>query len=151
MVLKKRIVFLLLPLLLLLGACSDSASSGNGTGSGRKYDGKVVNLGYSGPLSGPAALYGENTLNGLSMAVEEINENGGFVVNGEKHYLNLVTLDDKYLPNDAGVNAKRLVHQLEEILPIFYKQPHFPISGKNDYFQRCRLLFDILLFQFLLL
>lgn len=121
MVLKKRIVFLLLPLLLLLGACSDSASSGNGTGSGRKYDGKVVNLGYSGPLSGPAALYGENTLNGLSMAVEEINENGGFVVNGEKHYLNLVTLDDNYLPNEAGANAKRLVQEYKT--PIVYV-PH---------------------------
>lgn len=67
-----------------------------------------VNIGFTGPLSGGAALYGENTLSGLRMAAEEINANGGFEVDGEKHTINLVALDDRYSPSQAATNAKRL-------------------------------------------
>ena len=41
-----------------------------------------VNIGFTGPLSGGAALYGENTLEGLRMAAKEINGNGGIDVDG---------------------------------------------------------------------
>ena len=34
---------------------------------------EVVKIGYSGPLSGGAALYGKNVLDGMQMAVNEIN------------------------------------------------------------------------------
>ncbi|WP_425437312.1 ABC transporter substrate-binding protein [Melghirimyces profundicolus] len=72
---------------------------------------KVVNIGYSGPLSGPAALYGQNVLNGIEMAAKEINNSGGFKVGGQTYKINLVALDDKYLPNETGTNAKRLVQE----------------------------------------
>lgn len=67
-----------------------------------------VNIGFTGPLSGGAALYGENTLSGLRMAVAEINAAGGFDLNGEKNTVNLVPLDDRYSPAQAATNAKRL-------------------------------------------
>lgn len=67
-----------------------------------------VNIGFTGPLSGGAALYGENTLSGLRMAVAEINAAGGFDLNGEKTTVNLVPLDDRYSPAQAATNAKRL-------------------------------------------
>lgn len=67
-----------------------------------------VNIGFTGPLSGGAALYGENTLSGLRMAAEEINGAGGFDLNGEKTTINLVSLDDRYSPAQAATNAKRL-------------------------------------------
>lgn len=67
-----------------------------------------VNIGFTGPLSGGAALYGENTLSGLRMAVAEINAAGGFDLNGEKTTVNLVSLDDRYSPAQAATNAKRL-------------------------------------------
>ncbi|QHA94253.1 ABC transporter substrate-binding protein [Bacillus sp. N1-1] len=70
----------------------------------------TVNIGFSGPLSGPAAYYGENTLSGLEMAVDEINKEG-FEVDGKKYGVNLVTLDDQYLPNETGTNARRLVQE----------------------------------------
>ncbi|MFD2682220.1 ABC transporter substrate-binding protein [Bacillus seohaeanensis] len=111
---KKVFLYSVLMLTLVLSACSSSSSSSGGE------DG-VVNIGFTGPLSGPAAYYGENALSGLEMAVEEINENGGFEVDGKKHTLNLVSLDDKYLPNEAGSNAKRLVQ--ENDTPIVYV-PH---------------------------
>lgn len=117
---KKGLIFIFVAALMMLTACSGTNPT-TGDGNEKKYDGKAVNIGYSGPLSGPAAYYGENTLNGLSLAVEEINENGGFEIKGEKYYLNLVSLDDKYLPNEAGSNAKRLVQEYQT--PIVFV-PH---------------------------
>ena len=80
----------------------------------------IVNIGFSGPLSGPAAYYGENTLSGLEMAVDEINKDG-FEVDGKTYGINLVTLDDQYLPNETGTNARRLVQ--ENDTPIIFV-PH---------------------------
>ncbi|EON92264.1 branched-chain amino acid ABC transporter substrate-binding protein LivK [Marinobacter lipolyticus SM19] len=80
-----------------------------------------VNIGFTGPLSGGAALYGENTLSGLRMAVEEINAAGGFDLNGEKTTVNLVSLDDRYSPAQAATNAKRL-KQESNVSAIFV--PH---------------------------
>lgn len=67
-----------------------------------------VNIGFTGPLSGGAALYGENTLSGLRMAAEEINANGGFKVDGTNYTVNVIALDDRYSPSQAATNAKRL-------------------------------------------
>ncbi|YCA13413.1 ABC transporter substrate-binding protein [Bacillus sp. AK128] len=131
--------FSLLAVLLLtfivVAACSTTPSSqpaeeeptdsGTETDTGgeaaEEEEAGVVNIGYSGPLSGPAAFYGENTLSGVTMAVDEINADGGFEVDGKKYTLNLVTLDDKYLPNETGANAKRLVQ--ENKTPIIFV-PH---------------------------
>ena len=54
----------------------------------------VVKIGYSGPLSGGAALYGKNVLDGMQMAAAEINA-AGFEVAGKKYRLEIVPLDDK--------------------------------------------------------
>ena len=74
-------------------------------------DAEIVTIGYSGPLSGPAAFYGEDTLTGLQLAADEINEAGGFEVNGQRYELEIVSLDDQYLPDEAAANAKRLVQE----------------------------------------
>ena len=42
-------------------------------------------IGFSGPLSGPAAEYGQDMLYGIDMAVNEINAAGGITVGGKKH------------------------------------------------------------------
>lgn len=99
---------------------ANTKPSGN-SGGGGSSDAGTVNIGYTGPLSGPAAFYGERTLNGIKMAAEEINGAGGFDVGGKKYKLNIVSLDDKYLPNEAGANAKRLMQ--ENKTPIIFT-PH---------------------------
>lgn len=71
---------------------------------------EVVKIGYTGPLSGGAALYGKNVLSGIQMAVDEINASG-LQVNGKKVKLEVVALDDKYAPAEAAINARRLVQQ----------------------------------------
>lgn len=132
MKLKKLIFYVMLLFAMILTACSGTSSTEpeqqEGTYENEETEqatenspAQTVNIGYSGPLSGPAAFYGENTLSGLKMAVDEINENGGFEVNGQTYNLNLVSLDDKYLPNETGSNAKRLVQ--ENKTPIIFV-PH---------------------------
>lgn len=78
----------------------------------------TINIGFTGPLSGGAAFYGENTLSGLRMAADEINANGGISVNGEKHTLNIIALDDRYSPAQAATNAKRL--KQESNVPVVF-------------------------------
>lgn len=108
-------------LIFSLTACnSTSKQTAGAAGSGSGGTG-TVNIGFSGPLSGPAALYGQRTLNGIKMAADEINSSGGFTVNGKTYKLNIVSLDDKYLPNETGANAKRLVQ--ENKTPIIFT-PH---------------------------
>lgn len=72
---------------------------------------EFVTIGYTGPLSGGAALYGRNALDGLQLAVAEINASGGVAAGGRRVRVEVASLDDRYLPNEAATNAKRLVHQ----------------------------------------
>jgi branched-chain amino acid transport system substrate-binding protein len=94
---------------------------------------ETVNIGYTGPLSGGAALYGKNTLVGLEMAAKEINDAGGFEVGGKKYKFNIVALDDKYSPSEAAVNAKRL--KAQNNAPMIFT-PHsggaFAIQAFNE-------------------
>ncbi len=70
----------------------------------------VVKIGYSGPLSGGAALYGKNVLDGMQMAAAEINA-AGFEVAGRKYKLEIVSYDDKYNPSETAINAQRLIQE----------------------------------------
>lgn len=72
---------------------------------------KVVQIGYSGPLSGGAAFYGKDVQSGLDMAINDLNKAGGIQVGGEKVTFKLVSLDDRYLPNETASNVKRLTGQ----------------------------------------
>ncbi|ARI76481.1 ABC transporter substrate-binding protein [Halobacillus mangrovi] len=122
---------LVLSFLLVAAGCIDNPSSNQASSEGEAESEteapevaegeEIVNIGYTGPLSGPAAYYGERTLNGLKIAVNEINDNGGFEVDGQTYKLNLVSLDDKYLPNETAANAKRLLQ--ENDTPIIFT-PH---------------------------
>ena len=93
----------------------------------------VVKLGFTGPLSGGAALYGKNTLTGIEMAVNEINKEGGLDIKGKKYKVEVVALDDKYSPSEAGTNARRLVQ--EHKTPVVFT-PHsggvFALQAFNE-------------------
>ncbi|MBG6071786.1 MULTISPECIES: ABC transporter substrate-binding protein [unclassified Polaromonas] len=71
---------------------------------------EVVKIGFSGPLSGGAAQYGKNTLDGLKFAIDELNTTG-FEVAGKKVKFEVVALDDKYNPSETAINFQRLVQE----------------------------------------
>ncbi|MFA8438757.1 ABC transporter substrate-binding protein [Pueribacillus sp. YX66] len=111
----KRKIFLSIIMLVILAlvACNQKESASSDNDKEEKSDSNEaieVVIGYSGPLSGPAAFYGENTLNGLTLAADVINEEG-FEVNGQLYNIKVVSLDDQYLPNEAANNAKRLIQE----------------------------------------
>ena len=89
-----------------------AAASVGGAGAVRAADAPtVVNIGFTGPLSGGAAQYGADTQRGIEMAINEINAGGGITVSGKKVTFKLVSLDDQYRPNESAINAKRLVQE----------------------------------------
>lgn len=74
-----------------------------------------IGIGFTGPLSGPAAEYGQDCYNGVDMAVNEINAAGGVKVQGKKYTFKLEKLDDRADPTLAKNNAIRFVSQNKAI------------------------------------
>lgn len=71
---------------------------------------EIIKIGYSGPLSGGAALYGKNVLSGMEMAAAEINAKP-LSIGGKNYKVEIVPLDDKYNPAETAINVQRLVQQ----------------------------------------
>ena len=82
------------------------------TGSSKAEE---IVVGFSGPLSGPAAEYGQDCANGIDMAVKEINAAGGVTVKGQQYTFRLEKLDDRVDPTQAKNNALRFVNQQKAI------------------------------------
>jgi branched-chain amino acid transport system substrate-binding protein len=68
-------------------------------------------IGFTGPLSGPAVEYGQDCVNGLDMAIKELNADGGITIEGQKLLFRLEKLDDKVDPNQAMSNARQFLAQ----------------------------------------
>jgi len=79
---------------------------------------EVIKFGFTGPLSGGAAKYGKNSLDGIVMAMEEINAKGGITVAGKQYKIEIISLDDRYKPDLAVQNARRLV-SLDKVPAVF--------------------------------
>lgn len=71
---------------------------------------ETITIGYTGPLSGGAALYGKNALTGIQKAADDINKEG-IRINNNTYKLNIVALDDKYSPSETAINGRRLVQE----------------------------------------
>ncbi|MBS3756651.1 MAG: ABC transporter substrate-binding protein, partial [Desulfobacterales bacterium] len=67
-----------------------------------------MTIGFTGPLSGPGSGYGRDNVNGLKMAVQDINEQGGITIDGTNYTFKLQTYDDMIDPSAAVNNARRL-------------------------------------------
>lgn len=92
--------------LVLLSACS-AAPGGKGAvaGGGNKQEGDTIKIGVNLELSGGVAAYGNAEKNGIELAVEQINADGGIL--GKK--VKLVVKDNKSDNNEAATVAANLV------------------------------------------
>ncbi len=68
----------------------------------------VIKIGVAQPLSGPLADLGKDMVNGVQLAVDEINKKG-FKVNGKAAQFEVVAVDDKADPSEAKKAAQQLV------------------------------------------
>ena len=73
-------------------ALAPMAASGLLVGCNRMPD--TVRIGVAQPLSGPLGALGQDLLNGVTLAVRELNESG-FSVDGKRIALEIVSVDDK--------------------------------------------------------
>lgn len=106
---KKRTVAVLAAGLFLLGACgSPKASDGGGGG-----DADTIKIGGNFELSGAVAAYGEAENEGVKLAVEEINKDGG--IDGKK--IEYVSKDNKSDNNEAASVAANLTTK-DEVVAI---------------------------------
>lgn len=84
----KKLVFLCAGLLLLT-ACGPAA--GGAIGDGNKAEGDTIKIGINMELSGDVSAYGTAEKEGVALAIDEINKNGGIL--GKK--LQLIQKDNK--------------------------------------------------------
>lgn len=68
-----------------------------------------IMLGNISSFSGGSSLYGEDTQRAMTMAIEEINANGGFVVAGKKYTFDVIHMDHKFQPALSVTSYRRLV------------------------------------------
>ena len=101
------IVFLLA--ILFIAGCSSENNQVNGKSI---QDTSPIKIGFLAPLSGEAASYGQHSLGGASLAVNEINAQGG--INGRK--IELKPEDDKC--SSAGVEAIQKLINVDEVTGI---------------------------------
>ena len=94
---KKKIIGMLAIAATVFTACGQSEAE--------VKDESVVKIGSTFPLTGQYSNYGISTVNGIEMAVEEINENGG--INGKE--ISLESLDDKGELTDTVTSYHKLV------------------------------------------
>lgn len=99
---KKRFMGILMSAILVLSlftftACGSSDSSSDDT----------IKIGAFGPYSGDTAMYGEAAKNGIQLAADEINENGG--IDGKK--IEIISYDTKGDTTEAVSAYNRLVNE----------------------------------------
>lgn len=71
-----------------------------------------IRIGYIGPMTGEMAeMSGRTTLNGIRLAVEQVNAAGGLEIAGQKHPITLLTEDDANNPERAVAHALKLINQ----------------------------------------
>jgi branched-chain amino acid transport system substrate-binding protein len=78
-----------------------------------KADSNEIKIGINYELSGPVASYGQSSVDGIMLAIDEVNAAGG--VNGKK--IVPVEYDNKSEPSEAVIVANRLISQ-DKVLAI---------------------------------
>lgn len=106
---------------------NSTAESGNG-GADNSTNSGVFKIGGIGPITGGAAIYGINVMNGAQLAVDEINAAGG--VNGYQLEFNFQ--DDEHDP-EKSVNAYNTVKDwgAQMIIGSVTSNPSIAVSAKT--------------------
>ncbi|NCB50622.1 MAG: hypothetical protein EOM54_01890 [Clostridia bacterium] len=114
---KKKLVCLLLAGLMVLGtaACGSTTgttataapTSGTSAGTEEPASGGVITIGTISPNTGSLATYGASVMNGVALAVSQINEAGGIL--GSQ--IEVVNADDQFDPTECLNAFNSLVSQ----------------------------------------
>ncbi|WP_283674755.1 ABC transporter substrate-binding protein [Butyricicoccus sp. Marseille-Q5471] len=97
----------------LLSGCGGGSDAAGGESATSGTEG-AIKIGYFGPLTGGTAQAGQAALNGVQIAVNELNESGGIL----GRQVEIVSYDDKSSPEEAVKAATKLV-QVNKVNAIF--------------------------------
>ncbi len=75
-------------------------------GCAKREEPEIVKIGAILPLTGEAALWGQNSKKGIDLAIQEVNDNGG--INGK--IVHVIYEDSKALPKDGVTAMNKLVN-----------------------------------------
>lgn len=106
------VLFCLSLAMFTLAGCGDKETEQAGTDD-QAASGDTIKVGVNYELSGNVATYGQDSVNGIKLAIDEINADGG--VNGKE--IELVSMDNKSEASEATSVATKLVTQ-EKVLAI---------------------------------
>ncbi|MEB3210080.1 MAG: ABC transporter substrate-binding protein, partial [Leptolyngbyaceae bacterium] len=94
---------------------STPEAEGSSEATGSESGGEPIKIGLVAAITGPSALSGESITRGLTIALEEINANGG-VMGGRP--LELIIRDDESTPAKGVAAARELIEQ-ENVAVVF--------------------------------
>ncbi len=101
------ILFIIMLTAALLSGCSQNQSEKSPDTSQPVKSEETIKIGTIGPLTGNIATYGLSTKNGVEIAVEEFNQNGG--INGKP--IKLISEDTRGEQTEAANAASKLIEQ----------------------------------------
>ncbi|MGN1386000.1 MAG: ABC transporter substrate-binding protein [Bacillus sp. (in: firmicutes)] len=115
---KKKLTGLLFSLSLaasvvLAGCGSNSTDKDSGSGSSGGSGGDTIKIGANLELSGGVASYGQSILEGLELAIDEINKEG---IDGKK--IELIKVDNKSEGSEATSAALKLITQNDVVASV---------------------------------
>jgi len=96
---RKKWLYGLLSIALMLGLSVPGSAAGP----------EKIMLGDLSSFSGASSVYGEDSKRAMTMAVEELNAQGGFDVGGKKYTFEVIHMDHKFQPALAVSAYRRLV------------------------------------------
>lgn len=99
-------------MVLALPACGGDDAAGGGGGGGGGDGDAVVAIGAIDSLSGDGIAFGIPPADGVALAVQEINEAGGFEVDGTTYTFELTTVDDQSQEAQAVAGTTELVEDV---------------------------------------
>lgn len=70
-----------------------------------------IKIGGMGPTTGNVATFGVDQKNAYELAVEQINQEGGLPVAGQKHKIDLIFNDEQNSPEVGATVARKLINQ----------------------------------------
>lgn len=79
---------------------------------------KTIYFGLNYELTGANPIIGESSVQGIDMAVDEINAAGGITVNGETYGLAYKALDNGFNTDEAAINAQQFADNADIVAMI---------------------------------
>ena len=87
-------------------------------GLGSTIQAETLKIGAIAPLSGPGAPWGRALVDGVQLAVTDINKAGGLKIQGKTYKIKLIDYDDKYT-GAGGVQAANRLISVDHVKIIF--------------------------------